>query len=71
MNIEKFLITMIGMGYTCSISKFILDENNIYMTNKLKNIHQTKDTELIRKEMLKYQEWNNRSVFYKIFIGPK
>ena len=41
------------------------------MTNKLKNIHQTKDTELIRKEMLKYQEWNNRSVFYKIFIGPK
>jgi hypothetical protein len=71
MNIEKILIPLIGMGYTYSISKFILDENTIYMNNKLKVIQQTKDTELIRKELLKYQEWSNKSVFYKIFIGPK
>jgi hypothetical protein len=71
MNIEKILIPLIGMGYTYSISKFILDENTIYMNNKLKAIRQTKDTELIRKELLKYQEWSNKSVFYKIFIGPK
>jgi hypothetical protein len=71
MNIEKILIPLIGMGYTYSISKFILDENTIHMNNKLKVIQQTKDTELIRKELLKYQEWSNKSVFYKIFIGPK
>ena len=71
MNIEKILIPLIGMGYTYSISKFILDEITIYMNNKLKVIQQTKDTELIRKELLKYQEWSNKSVFYKIFIGPK
>jgi hypothetical protein len=71
MNIEKILISLIGLGYSYSISKHVLDENNNHMNNKLRDTIQTNNIGLIRKEMQKQQEWNSKSVFYKIFIGPK
>lgn len=71
MNIEKILIPLIGLGYCYSISKHVLDENNSKMHNNLRNAQHSKNSELIRKELQRQEEWNKRSTFYKIFIGPK
>ncbi len=70
MNAEKILVSMMGLGYTYSISKFMHEENTIEMNRKIKLIKQYPDHEWVRQELKKQETWHQKPFLYKIFVGP-